>query len=208
MLNFNWKTPTILEVQEVSMSWTSDTKTYWYYDTANLLQNTRGVKDEVPTHAMREDQIAWMREHHIPNAAKQIAKREADALQRARELADRAHIFANPAATVLWLDDDMDEWAGHPFTKLPKPSPVSIILSGIDRIFTEHDIKADGTMFTNEASLVARPNSGRVLGERTGIIRLGIRGRDHAIAKGYITAGAELATTLMIQPVAHTDQPA
>lgn len=184
MLIFNWVSPTILEVQEHLMGWTDTKITYWYYDTKKYLVNQRGQQNETPTEPMNESSIKWLHDHHLPNAKKQIAKREADQLAHQKMLTERAERFANPPATVLWLDDDMDDCTSIISRELPKAKPISISNQGIDRIFKFHKVGADGTMLSNGKN----EDSARMLGERCGILTLNAAGHQHAVSQGYISS--------------------
>jgi hypothetical protein len=203
MLILHWVSPTILEVNSVVMGCSSDDHTYWYYDTEKWLVSQRGLQDEAPTVAMRDDQIYWVKDHYLPLVEKQIAERLAKRLAREEELAERAHRFANPAATMLWIDEDQDKWAKHPFKKMPKTEPVSISTSGLDRSFKYYHIADNGSVTANA---LVNEDTARVEGEFCGILRLGIKGRDYAIAKGYISAESPLANDLLIAPVPRAEK--
>lgn len=61
----------ILEVKQVSMSFTDTKVQYWYYDTENWLRSLLGQKDEKPTQPMTQKEIDWASKNYIPKAFKE-----------------------------------------------------------------------------------------------------------------------------------------
>lgn len=58
----------ILEVTQVTMSFTKTHFEYWYCDTKNWTRSMLGKKDEKPTHPMTEPEIEWAKKHYLPKA--------------------------------------------------------------------------------------------------------------------------------------------
>lgn len=58
----------ILEVTQVTMSFTKTRFEYWYYDTKNWTRSMLGKKDEKPTQPMTEPEIEWAKKYYLPKA--------------------------------------------------------------------------------------------------------------------------------------------
>lgn len=58
----------ILEVIQVTMSFTKTHFEYWYCDTKNWTRSMLGKKDEKPTQPMTEREIEWAKKYYLPKA--------------------------------------------------------------------------------------------------------------------------------------------
>lgn len=58
----------IMEVTQVTMTFSKTRVEYWYYDTKNWTRSLLGKKDDKPTQPMTEREIEWAKAHYVPKA--------------------------------------------------------------------------------------------------------------------------------------------
>lgn len=58
----------IIEVTQVTMSFSSTRITYWYYDTEKWTRSLLGKKNDRPIQPMTDQEIDWARAHYLPKA--------------------------------------------------------------------------------------------------------------------------------------------
>ena len=63
------KTGNVLEVTETLMSFTSDSKSYWYYDVANWFKSSTGKINAPCDRKMSDADIAWVETYYLPKVA-------------------------------------------------------------------------------------------------------------------------------------------
>lgn len=77
MLNVKFIEQDLLEVEQVTFSFTQPTEySYFYFDTKNNLRSLTGKKGENPRHQADERTVSWVHEHYIPLAHAQQAERD------------------------------------------------------------------------------------------------------------------------------------
>lgn len=72
MLSFKMDHETgVLEVTERFLSFTSTKATYWYFNVKTWHRSTLGNRNEVPRQPMRQSEIDWVKQHHLPKVNNQ-----------------------------------------------------------------------------------------------------------------------------------------
>ena len=65
MLSLKMLDANILEVKEVTMSWTKTETSFWYYDIVNWTDCVNG-KNEQPFKKMTPNAIEWVKKYYLP----------------------------------------------------------------------------------------------------------------------------------------------
>lgn len=58
----------VMEVTQVTMSFSKTHVEYWYYDTQNWTRSLLGKKNDRPTQPMTDKEIEWAKQYYLPKA--------------------------------------------------------------------------------------------------------------------------------------------
>ena len=74
MLNFSLVSEAVVEIEEVSYSFTDTRRYWWYYDFINWRVSSHGTKDDTPDRDMTELSKQYFKKWHMPKVTKLLGE--------------------------------------------------------------------------------------------------------------------------------------